>query len=200
MATIGAVISPMARTRGVAGVAVGSFSMCALDGLDHDDGVVDDDADGQHQRRAARACWRRSPSASITAKVPISETGTAISGISVARTAPRNRKTTRTTRTKASSSVSTTSWMLSSTNRRGVVGDLEVDALRESRCDSFCMSCADAPIGRGEGVAARRLVDAEHGRGRAVVAGRSARALCGAEFDAGDVANGARTSRRAPPA
>ena len=55
------------------------------------------------------------PSASITAKVPISDTGTAISGISVARTLPRNRKTTITTRTNASISVCTTSLMLSLT-------------------------------------------------------------------------------------
>ena len=56
------------------------------------------------------------PSATITAKVPIRETGTAISGMIVARTEPRTRKTTITTSAKASSSVFTTSWMLSSTN------------------------------------------------------------------------------------
>ena len=56
------------------------------------------------------------PSASITAKVPISDTGTAISGMRVARRLPRNRKTTMTTSTKASISVCTTSLMLSLTN------------------------------------------------------------------------------------
>ena len=55
------------------------------------------------------------PSASITAKVPISDTGTAISGMSVARQLPRNRKTTITTRMKASTSVCITSSMLSLT-------------------------------------------------------------------------------------
>ena len=55
------------------------------------------------------------PSASITANVPISDTGTAISGISVARKLPRNRKTTITTRMKASIRVWTTSSMLSLT-------------------------------------------------------------------------------------
>ncbi len=56
------------------------------------------------------------PIAIITAKVPISETGTAISGMSVARKEPRNMKTTTTTSAKASSSVLMTSWMLSLTN------------------------------------------------------------------------------------
>ncbi len=55
------------------------------------------------------------PSASMTAKVPISETGTAISGIRVARRLPRKRKTTITTSTKASTSVWITSSMLSLT-------------------------------------------------------------------------------------
>ncbi len=47
------------------------------------------------------------PSASITAKVPISDTGTAMIGTSVARTLPRKMKTTMATSTKASISV----WM-----------------------------------------------------------------------------------------
>ena len=55
------------------------------------------------------------PSASMTAKVPISDTGTAMIGISVARTLPRNRNTTIATSTKASSRVLTTSWTLSLT-------------------------------------------------------------------------------------
>ena len=45
------------------------------------------------------------PSASMTAKVPISETGTAMIGISVVRSLPRNRNTTSATRTNASTSV-----------------------------------------------------------------------------------------------
>ena len=55
------------------------------------------------------------PSASITAKVPISATGTAMSGISVARQLPRNRKTTMMTRMKASTSVCSTSSTLAFT-------------------------------------------------------------------------------------
>ena len=47
--------------------------------------------------------------------VPIRLTGTASVGISVARTLPRNRKTTSTTRTNASISVFCTSWIVSVT-------------------------------------------------------------------------------------
>ena len=55
------------------------------------------------------------PSAGKNAKVPISETGTAIIGISVARQFCRNRKTTSVTRTIATRSVLTISWIPSVT-------------------------------------------------------------------------------------
>ena len=61
---------------------------------------------------SSETMFKEKPSASITAKVPIRDTGTAISGISVARRLPRNRKTTITTRTKASTRVWITSSML----------------------------------------------------------------------------------------
>ena len=48
------------------------------------------------------------PNASSTAKVPITDTGTAISGMSEARQVCRNRITTSTTSATASSSVCTT--------------------------------------------------------------------------------------------
>ncbi|SAD91379.1 Uncharacterised protein [Enterobacter cloacae] len=51
------------------------------------------------------------PNAASTAKVPSNTTGTAIVGISVARRFCRNRYITRNTRTIASNSVFTTSWM-----------------------------------------------------------------------------------------
>ena len=44
------------------------------------------------------------------------DTGTATSGISVVRSLPRNRNTTSATRTKASTSVRTTSSMVAVTN------------------------------------------------------------------------------------
>jgi len=57
------------------------------------------------------------PSNGNTAKVPISETGTAITGIKVARQFCRNRNTTMITRTIASSSVVSVSFMPSLTGR-----------------------------------------------------------------------------------
>ena len=56
------------------------------------------------------------PSASMTAKVPISATGTAMMGMSVARKLPRKTKTTIATRTKASISVWITLSIVASTN------------------------------------------------------------------------------------
>ena len=53
--------------------------------------------------------------ASSTAKVPIRLTGTATSGMRVARKLPRNRNTTMTTRTKASARVFRTSWIVAVT-------------------------------------------------------------------------------------
>ena len=56
------------------------------------------------------------PISSRTAKVPISDTGTAMIGISVVRSLPRNRKTTRATSTNASRSVWMTSSIVAFTN------------------------------------------------------------------------------------
>ena len=67
-------------------------------------------------RASSEMVLAENPSASMTAKVPISDTGTAIVGISVARHCPRNRKTTATTSTKASISVWMTSSMVEVTN------------------------------------------------------------------------------------
>ena len=53
---------------------------------------------------------------SMTAKAPMIDTGTAISGISVVRNLPRNRKTTIATSTKAMTSVRTTSATVDVTN------------------------------------------------------------------------------------
>ncbi len=59
------------------------------------------------------------PRASITAKVPITDTGTAASGMIEARQVCRNRMTTSTTRPIASARVMTT-WLIES--RTKVVG------------------------------------------------------------------------------
>ena len=54
--------------------------------------------------------FRLKPRAAMTAKVPMMETGTSISGRIMARQSCRKTSTTRPTRTTASSSVCTTSW------------------------------------------------------------------------------------------
>ena len=55
------------------------------------------------------------PKTQRPAKVPISDTGTAMIGISVARQLPKKRKTTKMTRSPASKSVCTTSRMEAAT-------------------------------------------------------------------------------------
>ena len=89
-----------------------------LHGLDDDDGVVHDDADGQHQAEQ-RQVVQQKPMAAMTAKVPTMATGTAISGISAERQFCRNTSTTTATRTMASTSVRKTSLIDSAMN--GVV-------------------------------------------------------------------------------
>ena len=94
MAMIGAVISPIAFLVASGGESSRLLLHHALDVLDHDDRVVDDDADRQHQRQQRDGVGARSRAPACTAKVPISDTGTAMIGISVARSLPRKRKTT----------------------------------------------------------------------------------------------------------
>ncbi|MNC60250.1 hypothetical protein D3C75_1101190 [compost metagenome] len=59
---------------------------------------------------------REKPNSSMTAKVPMMETGTASSGMMEARQVCRNRITTSTTRAIASSRVCTTESMEARTN------------------------------------------------------------------------------------
>jgi hypothetical protein len=60
-----------------------------LDGFDDDDRVVDDQADGQDQPKSD-SVLTENPRSGNTMNVPISDTGTAIMGISVARQFCRN--------------------------------------------------------------------------------------------------------------
>ena len=114
IAMIGAVISPMARRAASAAVMVGSFSRwCST--ASTTTMASSTTMPIASTRARSDTVLAEKPSASIAAKVPMSETGTAISGMRVARTLPRKRYTTMTTSAKASSRVLTTSWMLSST-------------------------------------------------------------------------------------
>ena len=91
----------------------------ALDVLDHDDRVVDDDADRQHQAEQRQRVDARSRTPASAANVPTSDTGTASSGMIEARQVCRNTITTITTSTIASSSVSITALIESRTKTVG---------------------------------------------------------------------------------
>ena len=88
----------------------------ALDVLDHDDGIVDDDADGEHQREQRDGVGRiadqqhdREGADDRYRHGDQRESGSM-------RSLPRNRKTTIATSTKAMTSVRTTSSMVEVTN------------------------------------------------------------------------------------
>ncbi len=103
-----------------------------LDRLDDHDGVVDDDADRQHQAEQRQVVQAEAAARPSTANVPMIATGTAISGMIAARQSCRNTSTTMATRMTASRSVLKTSLIDSSMNGRRVVDDRVVDARRES--------------------------------------------------------------------
>ena len=86
-----------------------------LDGLDHDDGVVDHDADRQHQRQKGHGIGGKAQRQHDREGANQGD-GTAMMGIRVARRLPRKMKTTMPTSTKASTSVWMTLSMVASTN------------------------------------------------------------------------------------
>ena len=69
----------------------------ALDVLDDDDRVVDDDADREHQAEQGQVVERYPEARTRIANVPISETGIAMTGMIDARQLCRKRNTTPTT-------------------------------------------------------------------------------------------------------
>ena len=74
------------------------------DRFDHDDGVVNDDADGEDKAEHRERVYRETDIGKKI-KVPMSETGTASSGMIVARKFCRKIKTTMVTRMIASTNV-----------------------------------------------------------------------------------------------
>ena len=92
----------------------------ALDVLDHDDRIVDDEAGGERDAEERQGVDREAEQLT-NAKVPISDTGMVIAGISVVRQFWRNRNMTMMTSAIASSSVVTTSRIDSETT--GVVSN-----------------------------------------------------------------------------
>ncbi|MCY1243431.1 hypothetical protein D9M72_564460 [compost metagenome] len=115
MATIAPVISRMAR-RAASGACMPGFSSITRSMFSTTTIASSTTMPIASTIAKSETVFSEKPIARMTAKVPISATGTATSGISVALTLPRNRKTTMMTSTKASSSVCTTFSTLASTN------------------------------------------------------------------------------------
>ena len=104
MAMIGAVTWPIAFSVAWAGVRSGSCSrMCST--ASTTTMASSTTMPIASTRASSEMVLAEKPSASMTAKVPISATGTAMMGMSVARRLPRKMKTTIATSTKASISV-----------------------------------------------------------------------------------------------
>ena len=95
------------------------------DVLEHDDGVVDHQADGQH-RGQQRERVDRVVSASITMAAAMMDTGIVTAGISVARKVPRNRKMTMSTRNSVS--VSAEHDVLERRGDEHAIVDVDLDA------------------------------------------------------------------------
>ncbi len=128
------------------------------------------------------------PSACIAAKVPTRAIGTAMTGTIVARSEPRKMKTTSTTRTKASISVTCTSWMLSSMKIGVVRHEGDARALREGQLPLRIRHGRLDACGGRKGVPARRQIDADQRCRGAVVGGHDIARAC-AEADARHVAH-----------
>ncbi len=121
------------------------------------------------------------PSSGKTAKVPISETGTASSGISVARQPCRKMKTTIMTRTSASQRVLTISLMPSRTAWVVSSGMLVIEVGGEALLDLLHEPLD--PVGGLDRVGAGQLVERENGGRLAVEAAGDVVGL-GAQLDA----------------
>ncbi len=108
----------------------------AFDVLDHDDRIVDDDADRQHHAEQADSWLIVKPTAHMPRKPPISATGITSVAMIVARKFCRNISITRNTSTIASISVLTTSSIEIVMKSRGVVRHEPGHARREARLQS----------------------------------------------------------------
>jgi len=124
------------------------FSRDMFDRLDHDDGpssttmpIASTSASSENGVEA------RSPAASMTAKVPISATGTATIGMIVARRLPRKTKTTIEDQHEGPrSGVWITLSIVASTNTVRVVHDVVGDVVGEARLE-FLQRLAHALCG-----------------------------------------------------
>jgi hypothetical protein len=78
-----------------------ALAQVSLDILDHDNGIVDNEADRKHDGQQGQQVDVK-PKSCISATAPISETGMATIGTRTERMEPRKRKMTSTTISKVS--------------------------------------------------------------------------------------------------
>ena len=126
------------------------------------------------------------PKADSSAKVPTSETGMVMVGISVPRQSCRKMKMVRKTRMPASTRVSMTPWMASSDEDRGVEQDRVVEALGERLLELLHLRL-DRLL-HLQRVGGRQLVDRDARGGLAGQVGEVAVGL-GTQLDPGHVAD-----------
>ena len=134
-----------------------------LDVLDDDDGIIDHDADGQHQRQQRDGIGRVADEPASTAKVPTIDTGTATSGISVVRQLPEEQEHHHGDKYDGYTSVRTTSVDRRGDENRGVEenGVREIGGKARRQLRSWCRDL-DAP--RPTALDPGDLIDAERGR------------------------------------
>ena len=158
----------------------------ALDVFDHDDRVVDHDADREHEAEQRQRVEREAEQRASRRSVPTSDTGTAASGMIDARQVCRNRMTTSTTSSERLEQRVHDGFDRLAHEDRRVVDDLVVEP-----CGKFFFELApSSPRTSSEisiAFAPGRLEDGERD-GRLVVEQRAQRVAARAEFDAGDVA------------
>ena len=130
----------------------------ALDVLHHHDGVIHDDADGQHQAEQRQVVQAEAEPA-MTAKVPTMATGTAISGISAARQFCRNTQHHDGHQDHRVAQRLEDLVDRLADERRRVVDDLVVQALGEARLQLVHLGVHPIRHRRVQGVGAGQLKD-----------------------------------------
>ena len=186
MAMIGAVISPMARRAASAGESEGSSSIFAST-ASTTTMASSTTMPMASTSASSETVLAEKPIASITAKVPISETGTAISGMMVARSDAEEQEDHDDDEDEGLDQRLDHLVNALLDEHGGVVGDLVVDALRERllRVVQHRRARASALAMR---IAARRLVDADH-RGRTAILAALLFGEPRRQLDAGHVAH-----------
>ena len=132
MPTIGAVTCRHRLLGGIGRRKVRFLLHDALDVLDHDDGVIDHDANSEHHREQRHGIGGIAQHSS-TAKLPTRLTGTATTGMIGGAQAAEKQKHHDDTRMKASNSARMTALMVSFTNTVEFEDDARLQAFRKSR-------------------------------------------------------------------